>query len=247
MAAEIASEYESWLRQHVSEIVARAGFAGAQIWEVEHEQPEKRFFVIHYRAERGQIDYYLENLAPAFRADGERRFGAKARASRRVLILQNDCPGLTAEREKPQIGANHRKEITMSTQASWQRIRNEFSRLTDVEHLKNEVQRIGNELRNFDFHVVLSPSAKARVKQFERRYAELMRTMQQAQRQADREFNKIVRSVKAQRGSVIKVVAEQRAKLDSLRKQFTAGSAKMKKAGAKKTKTKTAGTKKRRK
>ncbi len=137
----------------------------------------------------------------------------------------------------------------MSTQASWQRIRNEFQRLTDVDQLKGEVHRIGNEIRKFDFHTVLSPSAQARVKSFERRYAELMRTMQQAQRQVDREFNKILRQVKTQRGTVNKVVAQQKNKLNSLRKKLAVGATKMKKNASKRatTKTKTAGTKKRRK
>ena len=135
----------------------------------------------------------------------------------------------------------------MSTQASWQRIRNEFTRLTDVDQLKSEVHRIGNELRKFDFHAVLSPSAQARVKMFERRYAELMRTMQQAQRQVDREFNKILRQVKSRRGTVTKVMMQQKNKLNTLRKKLTASSAKMKKSATKRAtaRPKTAGTKKR--
>lgn len=136
----------------------------------------------------------------------------------------------------------------MNTQASWQKIRNEFTRLTDVDQLKTEVQRIGNELRKFDFHTVLSPSAQTRVKKFERRYAELMRTMQTAQRQVDREFNKIMRQMKERRGMVSKVMTQQKTKLNTLRKQFSAGSAKMKKTTKRATaKPKSMGTKKRRK
>lgn len=136
----------------------------------------------------------------------------------------------------------------MSTQASWQKIRNEFNRLTDIEELRSEVQRIGNELRKFDFHSVLSPSAQAKVKMFERRYAELMRSMQQAQRQVDREFNRILRQIKTQRGTVNKVVNQQKAKLSDLGKKFAAGSKKMKKASVKTARTatrKSKGTKKR--
>lgn len=136
----------------------------------------------------------------------------------------------------------------MSTQASWQKIRNEFTRLTDVDQLKSEVQRIGNELRKFDFHAVLSPSAQARVKMFERRYAELMRTMQTAQRQVDREFNKVLRQVKSRRTTVAKTLSEQRDKLYTLRKKFSAGSAQMKKNTAKRATTakkKTGGGKRR--
>ncbi len=137
----------------------------------------------------------------------------------------------------------------MRAQASWQKIRNEFTRLTDVDQLKSEVHRIGNELRKFDFHAVLSPSAQARVKMFEGRYAKLMRTMQQAQRQVDREFNKILRQVKTRRGTVTRVMTQQKNKLYTLRKKLAAGSMKMKKSATKRAtaRPKTTGTKKRRK
>lgn len=244
--AEIAAEFADWLRQHVADIVVAAGFAGASLWELEGAHT----WVVHYLArEREQIDSYLQNLAPHFRADAAQRFAEQVRVQRRILIRQDTIPDLTAQSEKTQIVSNHRKDRTMDTQASWNRIRTEFTRLTDVDQLKNEVHRIGNELRKFDIHTVLSPSAKARVKQFERRYVDLMRTVQQAQRQVDREFNKILRQVKARRGMVTKVMNEQKSKLNDLRKVFTATSKQMNHQ-AKKTKTtksKTAGTKKRRK
>jgi predicted nucleic acid-binding Zn-ribbon protein len=168
-------------------------------------------------------------------------------ASTGIFICQKEVYSVDLQSEKSQIIPINGKEVPMSTQDSWQRIRNEFTRLTDVDQLKSEVHRISNELRKFDFHAVLSPSAQARVKMFERRYAELMRTMQQAQRQVDREFNKIMRQVKVQRSTVTKVMTEQRDKLDTLRKKFTAGSAKMKKNATKRATTKKTGAKKRRK
>ena len=104
----------------------------------------------------------------------------------------------------------------MTPQINWQKIRNEFNRLSDVENLKSEVQRIGTEIRKFDFHTVLSPAAAAKVKAFEKRYATLMRTISQGQRQMDREFNRILREIKGRRAVVNKMVREQKNKLEKV-------------------------------
>jgi len=119
----------------------------------------------------------------------------------------------------------------MNPQVNWKKIRSELQRLADVDQLKAEVHRIGSELRQFDFHRVLSPSAQTKVKQFERRYADLMRSIHQAQRQMDREFNRVIRQIKAHRSDVSKVVAQQKTKLEQvskvmMKKGFGAGSAK---------------------
>lgn len=108
----------------------------------------------------------------------------------------------------------------MSTQVNWQWIRSEFQRLADVEKLKSEVQRIGAELRNFDFQGVLSPRAKEKVKAFEKRYGEIMRTIHQAQRQVDREFNRVLRQIKTHRVDMSKVVTQQKDKLEKLSTDF---------------------------
>ena len=108
----------------------------------------------------------------------------------------------------------------MNTQVNWQKIRKELNRLTDVDNLKTEVQRIGTEIRNFDYHTVLSPAAKQKVKTFEKRYSVLMRTIQQAQRQVDREFSRIIRELKDRRQDVDKVVREQKYKLENLSQEF---------------------------
>jgi hypothetical protein len=128
--------------------------------------------------------------------------------------------GLTLSEVGTQIGAKHRKEVTMNTQVNWQRIRKEFQRLTDVENLKSEVHRIGAEIRKFDFHAVLSPSAQERVKTFEKRYGELMRTLQQAQRQMDREVNRILRQIKGHRADVTRAMSEQKDKLEKMSSEF---------------------------
>jgi hypothetical protein len=145
---------------------------------------------------------------------------------------------LTFSEVGTQIGAKHRKEVTMNTQVNWQRIRKEFQRLTDVENLKGEVHRIGAEIRKFDFHAVLSPTAQERVKTFEKRYGELMRTLQQAQRQMDREVNRILRQIKGHRADVTRVVSEQKSKLEKMSNEFQ-------KRFSKSAKSATAGKKKR--
>ena len=104
----------------------------------------------------------------------------------------------------------------MTTQVNWKKIRTEFKRLSDVEELKSEVQRIGAEIRKFDFQSVLSPNAQTKIKKFEKRYADLMRAIHQAQRQMDREFNRILRQIKGHRSDVNKVVAQQKNKLEKV-------------------------------
>lgn len=135
----------------------------------------------------------------------------------------------------------------MNTQVNWKKIRDEFQRLTDVDKIKSEVSRIGNEIRKFDYNTVLSPAAQARVKTFEKRYMELMRTIHQAQRQADREFNRILRQIKVHRKDVDKVVAQQKQKLEQassvLKKRFK----KTAKASRPRTAARKTATKRRRK
>lgn len=108
----------------------------------------------------------------------------------------------------------------MNTQVNWKKIRTELQRLADVEEIKSEVTRIGKEIRKFDFHSVLSPAAAQKVKKFEKRYTELMRTLHQAQRQMDREFNRVLRQIKTHRSDVTKVVSDQKEKLEKVTTDF---------------------------
>ena len=108
----------------------------------------------------------------------------------------------------------------MNTQVNWQKIRGELQRLANVEALKSEVQRIGSELRNFDLHSVLTPTANDRVKAFEKRYGELMKTIHVAQRQVDKELNRILKQIKAHRSDVTRAMTEQRTKLEKVSADF---------------------------
>jgi len=104
----------------------------------------------------------------------------------------------------------------MNPQVNWQKIRDELQRLADVDKLKNEVHRIGTELRKFDLNKVLSPKAAEKVKSFEKRYADVVKSLGQAQVQVDREFNKLLRQIKDHRSDVTKVMNEQKGKLEKI-------------------------------
>lgn len=81
----------------------------------------------------------------------------------------------------------------------WNKIREEINRLSDLNVLKSEIYKVRDEVKNFDYHTLLSPTAKKRVRDFENRYNKLMKTVGSAQRQLDREFNKLLRQVKKHR------------------------------------------------
>lgn len=127
----------------------------------------------------------------------------------------------------------------MNTQVNWQKIRSELQRLANVEKLKSEVQRIGSELRGFDLQSVLTPNAKDRVKAFEKRYSELMKTIHVAQRQMDKELNRILKQIKTHRADVTKAMTEQRTKLEKVSSDFKKRFSKQEAAASAKKKTTT--------
>lgn len=135
----------------------------------------------------------------------------------------------------------------MAIDINWSKIRNEVSRLSDVNVLKSEVQKITKEVKNFDYHTILSPSAKKKVKEFEKKYTRVMKSVHSAQRQVDREFNKLFRQVQDHRQTAEQKIVElknlaetQKQKIDRLAadlktKVGVSASSKKKKASKKKT------------
>ena len=84
----VADAYADWLRDHVAQILRIDGFVQAR----RHERNDlpadapRRCFVIVYRVrDQAALDAYFADHAAALRADGERRFGGRFSASRRVL------------------------------------------------------------------------------------------------------------------------------------------------------------------
>lgn len=106
---------------------------------------------------------------------------------------------------------------------NWEKIKAEIQKLTDVDYLSTELNRIANELKKFDVNAYLSPTAKTRLKDLEKRYSELLKGISKQQRQFDREFNKVVRSLKTHKTDIekkLKVVQAkaktQKAKVESV-------------------------------
>lgn len=84
----IGDAYLDWLRDHVAQMLRFDGFVEARLHERD-DLPlaaERRGFVIVYRLrDRAALEVYFTDHAAAMRADGERRFGGRFTASRRVL------------------------------------------------------------------------------------------------------------------------------------------------------------------
>ena len=129
----------------------------------------------------------------------------------------------------------------MAPQVNWQKIMQEVSKLSDVDHLKTEVKRISQELRKFDINEYLSPTAKRRLKVVEQRYQNISKTINRTQRQVDREVNRMIRNLKARRAVAEKTLKTVKAKAQ--RKRLEKVSADLR---GRITKKKASATKKRR-
>lgn len=86
--SDIADAFRAWLPGHVAELLALPGFLSAEILAVEEPAPAPNevALCVRYRlADRTALDAYLRDHAARLRGDGQRRFGGRFRASRRVL------------------------------------------------------------------------------------------------------------------------------------------------------------------
>lgn len=106
----------------------------------------------------------------------------------------------------------------MGPQVNWAKLKAELNKLADLEKLKAEVHRIGQEILKFDVHIHLSPTAKEKLKDFETKYQEISKTISKTQRQVDREFSRVMRNLKETRTkaeknfSVVKTAAQRQKK-----------------------------------
>lgn len=90
----VSDDYASWLNGHIRQILAISGFTGADWWREFPETDGCVNFVIHYRLkDDAALDSYLENHAPALRAEAKTLFGEKFSATRRTLKLIQSYPG----------------------------------------------------------------------------------------------------------------------------------------------------------
>ncbi|MBB5014744.1 DUF4286 family protein [Rehaibacterium terrae] len=84
----IEAEYRAWLDEHIRAMRALPGFTSAVLYDVLDPPPPAGQFAIcvRYRVlDQAALETYLREHAPRMRAEGERRFAGRFRASRRVL------------------------------------------------------------------------------------------------------------------------------------------------------------------
>ena len=84
---EIIKEFQTWLDQHVKEMLEIEGFVSAQVFQVEVENIDRVELVTHYQLEsRKSLQNYFDVHADRMRQDGLARFTDQFSASRRILI-----------------------------------------------------------------------------------------------------------------------------------------------------------------
>lgn len=200
----IEKKYLLWLRKHMADIVHEAGFLQAILLKNPDSESQWKAYCSQYWArDKRTVDRYLKEFAPRFRQDGIERWKSDFKATRRVLHFQQAVPDLTETPSTLQFVISQRKGLFMNPKINWQKLITEVQKYRDIEKLKGEVQRITKDVKNFDFHTVLTPSAQAKVKAFEKQYGQLLKKVQVAQRQADREFNRLLRQVKTYRDTLL--------------------------------------------
>jgi predicted secreted protein len=95
------------------------------------------------------------------------------------------------------------KQNEKNDENRWMTRFEDLLKVKNVDELKNELGRLASEIQSeiqtFDLNAHLSPEAKSRLKMLEQRYANIMRAIQKAQKQFDREFNKSLRVLKRTR------------------------------------------------
>lgn len=119
----------------------------------------------------------------------------------------------------------------MNPNLNWQKIRSELNKLSDVEFLKSELQKVGKEIKKIDLKAKLGPKAQQNLNKIEKKYNSVMQTITKAQRQIDRDFNKVARALKNQ-----KMTTQQ--KIDLVRKMALEHKSKLKNT-TRKVKTRT--------
>ena len=89
--AAIEAPFDTWLRDHVADVMQVPGFLSAEILD-DPAPPEGRVRrTVQYRLrDRAALDDYLEHHAPRLRESGVRLFGERYTATRRVLAHRED-------------------------------------------------------------------------------------------------------------------------------------------------------------
>lgn len=83
----VSGRYEEWLKPHIEALLQTGCFTGAKSFKKVSDpgDPDMHYTVHYYSSNFNSVDNYLKNYAPAFRADAEKNFSGKMRATRRIL------------------------------------------------------------------------------------------------------------------------------------------------------------------
>lgn len=110
-------------------------------------------------------------------------------------------------------------------------LKSELSRLTDIKYLKKELNRIAGEVKKFDVHRHLNPQARERLEALEERFRDLLKTLQDLQKQVDSNLDRLLQVMRSFRNG--KSARKKKAKRSSTTKK-TARKTTKKAAGSKK-------------
>jgi hypothetical protein len=84
--AEIAAPFDTWLRDHIADMLQFDGFRSAEILDDPSAPAGRIRRIVQYRLrDRAALDDYLASHAPVMQAQGAARFGDRYTAQRRVL------------------------------------------------------------------------------------------------------------------------------------------------------------------
>jgi hypothetical protein len=84
--ADIAGPFDTWLRDHIADMLQFEGFRSAEILDDPSAPAGRIRRIVHYRLRnQAALDDYLVNHAPQMRMQGVARFGDRFSAERRVL------------------------------------------------------------------------------------------------------------------------------------------------------------------
>lgn len=136
----------------------------------------------------------------------------------------------------------HAESKKTSNENVWVHRFEELLKVKNLDDLKGELTKLAGdlqgEIQSFDLNAHLSPSAKARLRELEGRYNQVMRSVSKAQKEFDREFNRSIRVLKSTRDDAAKQLNLIKSKITKHRSTIVKASTKLK------TKVKTATTKK---
>lgn len=83
--SSISQAFESWLKDHIKQMLKIDGFLGAKLY-CESRESAHSYWCVHYQVtSHSHLQAYFETQAMQMRQEGISRFGNLMKASRRIL------------------------------------------------------------------------------------------------------------------------------------------------------------------